>query len=82
MFIINPKSLGLAGGILWGISLMVMTWFSIWTDYGSLFLSIITDIYPGYSISFLGSLIGLLWGFLDGFVSLFLLGWLYNFFEH
>jgi len=82
MFVLNPKSLGLAGGIIWGFSLLLMTWLSIWTDYGSLFLSIVNDVYPGYSISFLGSLVGLFWGFLDAFLFFYFLGWLYNFFEH
>jgi hypothetical protein len=75
---LSPTRLGLAGGILWGISLFLMTLLSIWTQYGSQFLSLVADIYPGYSTTPAGSIIGLFWGFLDGFLGLFILAWLYN----
>ncbi len=82
MFVINPKSLGIAGGIIWGVAMLLLTWLSMITGYATIFLSLMVDIYPGYSVSFFGSIIGLVYGFIDAFVFLFLLGWLYNFIEH
>ena len=78
---LNAKSLGLAGGVLWGVLLLVMTLISVWTGYGAGFLNAIAGIYPGFSIGYLGSVIGLVYGFVDGFIGLFVLAWLYNKFE-
>lgn len=75
---LNAKSLGLAGGVLWGVSMFVMTWVNQWCGYGTEFLNLIATVYPGYALSAMGSFIGLAWGFADGFIGLFLLGWLYN----
>ena len=82
MFLINSKSLGLAGGVIWGVFIMLVTWITLLTGCGFVFLSTLADLYPGYSISFLGSIVGLIWGFVAGFIKLYALGWLYNFFEH
>ncbi|CCB87051.1 MULTISPECIES: bacteriophage holin [Parachlamydia] len=75
---LNPTKLGLAGGILWGLSMFVCTLLAHYFGYGTHWLSLVSDVYPGYSVSLLGSIIGLIYGFIDGFVGLFLLGWLYN----
>ncbi len=72
------RSFGLAGGILWGLALLVTTWISIPTHYAAGFLDIIQGIYPGYRVSFIGSFLGLAYGFVDGFAGLFILAWLYN----
>ncbi len=75
---INSTKLGLSGGILWGLSLFVMTLAGIYLDYATDFLNLIATLYPGYDISWGGAFIGLLYGFVDGFLCLFILGWLYN----
>lgn len=75
---IYPVRLGLAGGILWGLSLFLMTWISMYTGWAMFWLSQWMDVYPGFDLSILGTFIGLIYGFIDGFVGLFLLGWLYN----
>lgn len=82
MFTLNPKNLGIAGGMVWGLAMMFTTWLCLLTGYGFVFLSIFVDLYPYYSISFLGSFFGLFWGFIDGFIGLWLFGWVYNFLEH
>ena len=79
--VLNAKNLGLAGGILWGVVLLVMTLISVWTGYGAGFLNAIAGIYPGYSIEYLGSVVGLVYGFVDGFIGLFVIAWLYNWLE-
>lgn len=74
----HAQKLGLAGGIIWGGILMLMTWIAMYSGYGILWLSTWMDLYPGFDFSFLGSFLGLIFGFIHGFVVLLLLGWLYN----
>lgn len=75
---LNPTKLGISGGILWGLSMFICTILAISVGYSTSFLTIMADIYPGYTISWLGTIIGLVYGFLDGFFGLFLLAWIYN----
>lgn len=75
---LHPVKLGLSGGIIWGLCMFLTTIISIDTGYAKTFLTLMGDIYFGYSISGWGSLLGLIFGFLDGFIGLFLLAWLYN----
>lgn len=75
---VNPKALGLAGGILWGASMLIITFLNIYTGYASMWTALFVDVYPGYSVTFPGAFIGLVYGFFDAFIGLFILGWLYN----
>ena len=75
---VDSRRLGLAGGILFGLSMFISTILSLYTGYGSQFLEFIGMIYPGYTISWEGSLIGLVYGFIGAATGLSLLGWLYN----
>jgi hypothetical protein len=75
---LRPLALGLAIGVFWGAMMFLTTWLSIFTGYASGFLEIFTGIYPGYSVSPVGSLIVLPYGFVDGFVFGAVVGWLYN----
>jgi hypothetical protein len=76
---LKPLSLGIAIGTVWGVSLFITTWLSYYTGYGRLFLQTMAEsIYPGYSITPLGSLLGLVYGFIDGLVSGALVAIIYN----
>ncbi|MBI1812092.1 MAG: bacteriophage holin [Nitrospirae bacterium] len=76
---LRPIALGAALGSVWGVSLFITTWISYYTGHGKLFLEVLAQsIYPGYSITPLGSFLGLLYGFADGFVSAVLIGYIYN----
>jgi len=76
---LNPKNLGLTGGILWGLTIFVLTLMSVnGGGYAGAFLAAVASIYPGYTITTLGSVIGLVWGFVDAFIALFIFAWLYN----
>ncbi len=72
------KSLGIAAGIMWGVSMFVMTWVSMYTGYGALWLEVMASVYPGFDISPVGSVVGLIYGFLDCFIGFFIVGWIYN----
>ncbi|MBD3155256.1 MAG: hypothetical protein GF368_01210 [Candidatus Aenigmarchaeota archaeon] len=54
---------------------------SVITGFGTEFLVLIKSIYPGYEISYLGSLVGLAYGFFDGLFGCYIFAWLYNKFE-
>ena len=71
--------LGVAGGLLWGLSLLVVTLISVWTGYAEGFLNLISGVYPGYEITIAGSFIGFFYGFADGFFGLAILALIYNF---
>jgi hypothetical protein len=76
---LKPLALGIALGTVWGGSLFITTWLSYYTGYGKLFLEALAQsIYPGYSISPIGSFLGLFYGFVDGLISATLIAWIYN----
>jgi hypothetical protein len=75
---LNPLKLGIAGGILWGLSMLVCTILSIYFGYSTKLLDVMSSIYPGYTISWGGAFLGLIYGFFDVFIGLFLLAWLYK----
>ncbi len=78
---LNAKNFGLAFGILWGVFLFIMTLLSVFTGYGLDFFKILSSIYPGYKVSYLGSVVGLIYGFLDGFIGFYLFALIYNFLQ-
>lgn len=76
---LKPLALAIALGIVWGGSLFITTWLSYYTGYGKLFLEALAQsIYPGYTISPLGSFLCLFYGFIDGFISAGLIAGIYN----
>jgi hypothetical protein len=78
---LNPRNLGLAGGILWGLSVFVLTFISMATGMWAGLMDWVGLIYPGYSVSAAGAFIGFVYGFADMFVCLYLFGLLYNYLE-
>jgi hypothetical protein len=75
----SVKHAALAGGIVWGVALFLTTLIAVWTGgYAMSFLQVVASIYPGYSISYVGSLIGLIYGFLDVFIGVYIVVWVYN----
>ena len=77
---LNGKALGLALGIIWGASMMLMAWASLCFHYGHTFVESIGTLYVGYNSSIVGGLIGLVWGFIDLFIFGWLVAALYNVF--
>ena len=75
---LNAKVFGLTGGIMWGLCMFLMTNLAVGTGYGEELLKIAVSIYPGYSITILGSIVGLIYGFVDAFVTLYIFVRLYN----
>lgn len=75
---LDIKALALAGGILWGLTVFLVTWWVIILDGASGDPTWLGHIYRGYNLSPVGSLIGLGWGVVDGLIGGAVLAWLYN----
>jgi len=74
---LSKRALGLAMGIVWGLTVFVATlWVSAWG--GGEHFVLLQQFYFGYSISFLGAVLGLIYGFINGFIWGWLFGWFYN----
>jgi len=77
---LHATKFGLAGGIVWGVAVLLTTLSTIiWGLFPS-FTGILIDVYGflGYSPTPIGAILGLIIGFVDGFVGLWIFAWLYN----
>ncbi|MBA7565491.1 hypothetical protein ES708_07175 [subsurface metagenome] len=75
---LNVKALGLAGGILWGLAIFLLTYWFLLRGFEGKTLARLSNVYLGYSVTWYGGFVGLVWGFVDGFIGGALLAWLYN----
>lgn len=75
---LDVKAFGLAGGILWGASMFILTWLSI-LGYGSInAMDVAKAYYIGYSVTPAGSILGAVYGFFDAGIGCAILAFLYN----
>ncbi|HKB87795.1 MAG TPA: bacteriophage holin [Ignavibacteriaceae bacterium] len=75
---LRKRALGIAVGFVWGLSVLVVTWWLLIRGAPGEIVSKLSTLYLGYSYSWGGSIIGFLWGFVDGFIGGFLIAWIYN----
>ena len=77
---LNAKILGLVLGIIFGLVIFVATnWLVIKGGHRvGPHLSLLSQYFIGYRVSFFGSIIGFAYGFALGTLSGTLLGWIYN----
>ena len=75
---LNVRALALAFGVWWGGMLFLLTWWILAFGGSGEAFAFIGEVYFGYSVSPLGSVVGLAWGFVDGLVGGAILAWLYN----
>ena len=75
---LNVRALALAGGIVWGLAIFLITYWFLVFGHGGTTLFKLSNIYLGYSVTWYGAFVGLVWGFVDGFIGGALLAWLYN----
>lgn len=75
---LSIKGLGLAFGILWAASMLIMGLLATYTNYGGGFINAMSQMYPGAGVGIGHVLIGTVIGFIDGFVGGAILAWLYN----
>jgi len=75
---LNVKAFGLTCGILWGLTILITTfWILIVGSQGRTLIKLST-FYFGYSVSIGGAFIGLIWGFVEGLICGAIFAWLYN----
>ncbi|MGH7245623.1 MAG: bacteriophage holin [Nitrosotalea sp.] len=72
------KRFAITGGIVWAVSLFLTTVVSVYTGFAQPFLNGVGSIYPGYSISLVGSVIGFVYGFFDVFIGVYIFAWVYK----
>lgn len=77
---LHPWALGLAVGLLWGVSVLLMGLLATYLAYGNAFVSAMSLLYVGYEPSIKGSVIGGVIGFVDAFIMGAIVAWLYNVF--
>ena len=75
---LNIKAFALACGLLWAVSLLILTWWLIIRDGATGDMLFIGKFYIGYNLSPLGSLIGAVWAFFDALIGGAIFAWLYN----
>ena len=77
---LRKRALGMSLGLLWGLAIMLGTWWLLLMDAPGEMISKLSEFYLGYSYSWGGAIIGFLWGFVDGFIAGVLIAWLYGVF--
>ena len=75
---LNIKAFALTCGIVWGLGLFLLTWWLIAFGGSSGGSTLIGKLYPGYSVSPIGSVIGLVYAFFDALIGGAIFAWLYN----
>ena len=77
---LNAKIHGLVTGIVLGLGLLIATNWLVLKGGKSVgrHLSLLSQFFIGYRVSFLGSLIGFLYGFICGFIVGYSIAWMYN----
>jgi len=73
----NVKAFAVAAGIMWGFLLFAVTLLEAARGEGHT-LSVLSALYAGYSVTYLGSLAGLVYGFVSGALVGAAFCWLYN----
>ena len=73
----NMKAFTVAAGILWGFLLFVLTLLEAARGVGHT-MGVLSALYLGYSVTYLGSLVGLVYGFVSGALVGAAFCWLYN----
>ena len=73
----NVKAFGVSAGILWGFLLFACTLLEAARGLGTT-LSRLSAVYPGYGVTYLGSVAGLVYGFVSGGLIGAAFAWLYN----
>jgi hypothetical protein len=75
---LDIRAFSLCCGLIWGFGLFFLTWWVMAFDGVTHEPTLIGQLYRGYNISPIGSVIGLLWAFPDAFIGGAVFAWLYN----
>jgi hypothetical protein len=75
---LNVKAFALTCGLVWGLGVFFLTWWIMAFDGATGQMTLLGQIYRGYRVSPLGSVVGLIWAFPDGLIGGAVFAWLYN----
>jgi hypothetical protein len=75
---LDIKAFAVTCALVWGSGVLVGTWWIILLDGSQDTAPMLGDLYRGYTLTPLGSLIGLTWALADGFIGGAIFAWLYN----
>lgn len=75
---LHVRAFGLAVGVVWGLVILGVSLLVTLKGTGGEHLSRLGLLYPGYRVTYLGSVIGFVWSVIYGFVAGALLAWVYN----
>lgn len=75
---IRKRALGIAFGTVWGLAMLLGTWWILIIGAKGDIFSKAGVFYLGYNLSWLGGLIGFIWGFVYGFIAGVIIAWMYN----
>jgi len=74
---LNVKALAIAGGVTWGLGLLLLGVTGIF-GWGAEAVSLLGSFYIGYSPSPAGAAIGAVWGLADGAIGGAVIALIYN----
>ena len=75
---LNPMAVGLALGITWAAVVIILGFSTMFFDYGTRWMVLLSTVYIGYMPTLTGSIVGGLWAFVDAFIGGYVIAWLYN----
>lgn len=75
---LSVRGLSLSAGILWGAAVFVITIATLLRGGPGQHVGLLAAVYPGYTVTYLGSIIGGVYGFVSAAVAGALLAALYN----
>jgi NhaP-type Na+/H+ or K+/H+ antiporter len=78
---IRKRALGLSLGLVWGLAVLLGTWWLLIFGYKGEIMGRLSQFYIGYSFTYIGAIMGLIWGFIDGFIAGVLIAWFYDLFS-
>lgn len=76
--LLGKRAFGVSCGMVWGLVIMIGTWFILLRGAPGEMISKLSTFYIGYSSSFVGGIVGFIYGFITGFVGGFLIAFFYN----
>ena len=75
---LHVTAFAVAVGVVWGIGVFLITWWVILFEGQTGATTFLGQVYRGYNISALGSVIGLAWAAVDGLIAGAIFAWVYN----
>ena len=75
---LDVKAFALACAIIGGLAMFALAWWLILQRGMTGEATIIGEVYIGFNLSVMGSMIGFVYGFIDGLIGGGIFAWLYN----